>query len=340
MTTANLTLITPETATAEAVRPQGGASQFDPSVHVFADRTTTWSCVGRDVSACSDWREVLAASGLDYEVEKVPLTLADGTPIPDRFMTARRLPDGGWRTYDVVSPKYQVVQNEDAFAFVGYMGDVRFEKAGETESGMSYVIAALPEVDVLGDEFVPHVILRNGFGGNVTVQAAICPLRVVCQNQFAVAFREAGNTVRIRHVANAEARMLEAREVLRSNAEFMGLLRTRAEGMARVTLTDADYRAAEEALFPMGGEPDEVNAYRRHKVLLAREGLRLAYQQDDNERFRGTAWGLVNAYSDYVTHLVPEGRKSGRFENRMMNTTFRPQVNRVIDVLAGMGLAA
>ena len=340
MSDANLTLITADAPEVTYEVPMGGTSQFDRGAHVFADRTTTWSCVGRDVSECSDYREVLAASGLDYEVEKVPLTLADGTPVDGRVMTARRLPGGGWRTYDVVSPKYEVVQNEDAFAFVDYMGDVRFEKAGETESGMSYVIAALPEVDVLGDEFVPHVILRNGFGGNVTVQAAICPLRMVCQNQFAVAFREAGNTVRIRHVSNAESRMLEAREVLRSNAEFMGLLRTRAEGLARVTVTDADYRAVEEALFPMGGDPSEVNAYRRHKVLVAREGLRLAYEQDDNDAFRGTAWGLVNAYSDYVTHLVPEGRKSGRFENRMMNTTFRPQVNRVLDVLAGVGLAA
>ena len=270
----------------------------------------------------------------------MPLTLADGTPVDGRLMTARRLADGGWRTYDVVSPRYEVVQNREAFAFVDYMGDVRFEKAGETESGMAYVIAALPEVDVLGDKFVPHVILRNGFGGNVTVQAAICPLRMVCQNQFAVAFREAGNTVRVRHVANAHERMEEAAEVLRANAEFMGLLKVKAEGLAKVRVTDSDLALIEGALFPMGGEADAVNAYKRHKVLVAREGLRLAYGQPDNDAFRGTAWGVVNAYSDYVTHLLPEGKKSGRFENRMMNTTFRPQVNRVLDVLGAMGIAA
>ena len=314
-------------------------NQFDPTAHVYEDRTTTWSCVGRDVSECTGYAEVLSASGLDYTVEKVPLTLMDGTPVRGRYMTARRDGDG-WRTYDVVSDQYQVIQNRDAFEFVDYMGDVRFEKAGETESGMAYVIAALPEVTVLGDTFVPHVILRNGFGGNVTVQAAICPLRMVCQNQFAVAFREAGNTVRVRHVANADAKLEEAREVLRASAEYMGLLESKAKALFSQGVTEGDLRLIEGALFPMGGDPAEVNAYRRFKVEGARAAFRHAYEAPDNADFTGTAWGVVNAYSDYVTHLAPEGKKAGRFENRMMATTFRPQVNRVINVLEGMGLAA
>ena len=315
-------------------------NQFDPAAHVYEDRTTTWSCVGRDVSECTGYAEVLSASGLDYTVEKVPLTLVDGTPVEGRYMTAHRTPDGGWRTYDVVSGQYQIVQNRDAFEFVDYMGDVRFEKAGETEGGMAYVIAALPEVTVLGDAFVPHVILRNGFGGNVTVQAAICPLRMVCQNQFAVAFREAGNTVRVRHVANADAKLEEAREVLRASAEYMGLLDSKANALFRQGVTEGDLGVIEGALFPMGGDPAEVNAYRRFKVEGARAAFRHAYEAPDNADFTGTAWGVVNAYSDYVTHLAPEGKRASRFENRMMATTFRPQVNRVLDVLSGLGIAA
>lgn len=315
-------------------------NQFDPAANIYEDRTTTWSCVGRDVTECKSAMEVLSSSGLDYEVEKVPLQLADGTPIGGRYMTARRTDDGAWRTYDVVSDQYAIVQNRDAFAFVDYMGDVRFEKAGETASGMSYIIAALPEVDVLGDVFVPHVIFRNGFGGNVTVQAAICPLRVVCQNQFAVAFKEASNTVRIRHVANAEAKLVEAREVLRASAEYTGLLQARAETLAAVRVTEDERQAVMEALFPMGGDPAEVNAYRRFKVMDSRAAFQRAYDAPDNANFQGTAWGLVNAYSDYVTHLQPEGKKDSRFENRMMATTFRPQVNRIMDVLEGLAIAA
>lgn len=317
-------------------------NQFDPAAHVYEDRTTTWSCVGRDVSECADAAQVLRESGLDFEVEKLPLTIPGGQQLEGRVVTARPATGGWkeWRTYDVVSDSYEIVQNADAFAFVDYMGDVRFEKAGETESGMSYIIAALPETEVLGDTFVPHVILRNSFGGNSSVQAAICPLRMVCQNQFAVAFREASNTVRIRHVSNAHARMEEAREVLRANAEYMGLLRAEAERLSLVRVTDAEREAVVEALFPMGGDPAEVNSFRRFRVTNSRAEFQHAYDAPDNENFRGTAWGLVNAYADYVTHTAPSGKRDSRFENRMMATTFRPQVNRVLGVLSGLGIAA
>ena len=319
-------------------------NQFDPKAHVYEDRTTTWSCVGKDVSDCTDAAQVLRESGLDYTVEKLPLEIPDshGQQLEGRVVTARPETEGWeeWHVYDVVSSSYEIVQNADAFAFVDYMGDVRFEKAGETASGMSYIIAALPETEVLGDTFVPHVILRNSFGGNSSVQAAICPLRMVCQNQFAVAFREAGNTVRIRHVANAQERMEEAREVLRANAEYMGLLRAEAERLAAVRVSDRDREAVVEALFPMGGDPAEVNSFRRFRVMNSRAEFQHAYAAPDNENFRGTAWGLVNAYADYMTHTTPQGNRDSRFENRMMATTFRPKVNRVIEVIDSLAIAA
>lgn len=315
-------------------------NQFDPTAHIYEDRTTTWSCVGRDVSECTSAMEVLQMSGLDYEVEKVPLLMADGTAVDGRYMTAHMNDDGTWRTYDIVSDQYQIVQNRDAFSFVDYMGDVRFEKAGETENGMSYIIAALPEVDVLGDTFVPHVIFRNGFGGNITIQAAICPLRMVCQNQFAMAFSTSSNTVRVRHVANVESKLLEAREVLRSNAEHMGLLKAQAESLACTRVSDSQVQAVIEALFPMGGNPGEVNAYRRFKVENSRAEFQHAYDAPDNTNFTGTAWGIMNAYSDYITHIVPEGKKDSRFENRMMATTFKPQMNRMLQVLSELSIAA
>ncbi len=33
-----------------------------------------------------------------------------------------------------------------------------------------------------------------------------------------------------------------------------------------------------------------------------REAFRLAYDADDNANHKGTQWGLVNAFTDYLTH--------------------------------------
>lgn len=149
------------------------------SERIYIDRTTTWHAIGKSVAECKDMGQVLKTSGLDYEVTKEPLFVKtdlgynDGyLDVPNRFVTV----NSNGKMYDVVSDKFEVIQNREAFDFVSYMGDeLQFEKAGETENGMIYVIAKLPEVSILGDAFVPHVIFRNGFSGKVKITAAICP---------------------------------------------------------------------------------------------------------------------------------------------------------------------
>ena len=114
---------------------------------IFVDRTTTWHAIGKDVQECKNMEQVLLKSGLDYEVTKMPV-FAGGVEIPNRFVTVRPGEDGP-HFYDVVSDKFQVVQNREAFEFVDYMSDeLQFGKAGETQNGMVYVIGKLPSVSI------------------------------------------------------------------------------------------------------------------------------------------------------------------------------------------------
>lgn len=295
-------------------------------------RTATWERIGTDVAGCNNMESVLKASGLDYKVEKQPIYLGENKDIlvPNRFATV----NSQGKIYDVVSDKFEIVQNLDAFDFVNYMSDeIKFEKAGETMGGMVYVIAKLPEVDILGDAFTPHVIFRNGFSGKFKITAAICPLRIVCQNQFNVAFREAENTVTIRHVGNANAKLEEAREVLKTSADFMGTLNACAESLASTKLTPWMVDRILDRLFPIEGL-EEMNAFKRSKLITAREAFQSAYNNDDNSNFRGTAWGVVNAYTDFITHQAPSGQVHTRDEGKFMKVTFgTPSVNHIMDVI-------
>lgn len=299
-------------------------------------RTSTWTNIGKDVTACKDMEQVLEMSGLDYTVEKRPIFTYpdiedDGTRmvIPNRFITTRRQ-DG--HTYDVVSDKFEIIQNRDAFDFVKYMGDeLLFEKAGETQSGMVFVIGRLPEVDILGDKFTPHVIFRNGFSGKVKITAAICPLRIVCQNQFNFAFRNAANTVQIRHVGNAEAKLEEAKEVLRLSADYMAELNTMAEHFAAMRLDRARMERITDYLFPMPTE--DMNPFKRKSLEDARAKFISAHDAEDNRNFRGTAWGMVNAYTDYLTHKEPAGKREDRFEGKFVNTTFKVSMNPILQAI-------
>lgn len=299
-------------------------------------RTSTWTNIGKDVTTCKDMEQVLLASGLDYTVEKRPIFTYpdiedDGTRmvIPNRFITTRR-EDG--HTYDVVSDKFEIIQNRDAFDFVKYMGDeLLFEKAGETQSGMVYVIGKLPEVDILGDRFTPHVIFRNGFSGKVKITAAICPLRIVCQNQFNFAFKNTANTVQIRHVGNAEAKLEEAKEVLRLSADYMAELNLMAEYFAAMKLDQARMERITDYLFPMPTE--DMNPFKRKSLEDARAKFINAHDAEDNRNFRGTAWGMVNAYTDYLTHKEPAGKRSDRFEGKFVNTTFKVSMNPILQAI-------
>ena len=271
-------------------------------------------------------------SGLDYEVTKEPvfLDIGDGTAVPNRFATV----NSHGKIYDVVSDKFEVIQNRDAFDFVNYMGaDLTFEKAGETASGMVYIIAKLPKVNILGDAFTPYVIFRNGFSGKYKITAAICPLRIVCQNQFNISFKETNNTVTIRHVANANAKLEEAREVLKKSADFMETLNEQAEVYAGTKLSPRILDMVLDRMFPIDGLED-MNAFKRNRLITAREAFQAAYNHDDNTNFRGTAWGIINAYTDFITHQAPSGQVHTRDEGRFMKVTFgAPSVNHIVDII-------
>ena len=302
--------------------------------NIYVDRTTTWHAIGKSVEECTNMEQVLRASGLDYEVEKRPVFMMDEfmkpQTIPNRFATVRTSDN---HPYDVVSDKFEIIQNRDAFDFVNYMGDeLAFEKAGETAGGMVYIIGKLPEVDILGDKFTPHVIFRNGFNGKVKITAAITPLRLVCQNQFNFAFKNAANSITIRHVRNAEAKLEEARETLRMCADYMGQLNAMAEHFAAMKISGDRMERIVKYLFPIP-EDTAINPFKRKNLEDQRAAFLKAHEQEDNRNFYGTAWGLINAYTDFITHKEPAGKREDRFEGKFVNTTFKVTMNPIVNAI-------
>ena len=304
---------------------------------IYVDRTTTWHAIGKDVQECKNMEQVLEASGLDYTVEKRCLFFSDlwedevGThELDNRYVTVRKEDN---HPYDVVSDKFEIIQNRDAFDFVNYMGDeLQFEKAGETASGMVYIIGKLPEVKILGDAFVPHVIFRNGFDGKHKIMAAITPLRLVCQNQFNFAFRNAANAITIRHVKNAEAKLAEAKDTLRMTADYMEQLTIMAEQFATMKISKDRMERIVNYLFPI---PDDtkINPFKRKNLEDQRAAFLKAHEQEDNRNFHGTAWGLINAYTDFITHKEPAGNRDDRFEGKFVNTTFKVSMNPIVEAI-------
>ena len=290
-------------------------------------REATWTNVGTNVEMSTTVQEVLEKAKLDYEVEKRPMYIDSdngngGILVPDKYATYD-VTNG--RIKGVVGNTYKILQNRDAFDFVNGIDDkLSFVKAGETKSGMIYIIGRLDDVTVLGDKITPYVIFQNGHNGIYTLKTTICPLRIVCQNQFAMSFKSSPNTISIHHSNSMEGRLVEAQNLMKDVAGYMKKFNNTAEELASTKFT--------------GNAKDIFNAFFTEAMTKKDNEKQLAvvedkttlisniYNYDDNQNFRGTVWGLVNAYADYTTHILPMRNTDTSEENKFVSVTMDPRV--------------
>ena len=216
------------------------------------ERNTTWSKIGTGVKEAKTISEVLEKSNLDYNVVSKNLVTVDGAPINSKIANVKE--DDVTKVMGVVSKGYRIIQNSEAFDFMDYVDNIEYLKAGETKGGMVYVIGKLPEVTILGDKFTPNVIMQNGFNGRYAIKAAICPLRIVCQNQFNIAFRETSNTMTIKHSSMSYAKMNEGKKLIISTANYMNTLNAEAEKYAKIKMTDFEIEKFFNDYFPIKEE--------------------------------------------------------------------------------------
>lgn len=290
-------------------------------------RLASWTGIGSTINE-KTVDAALTKAQLNYTVQKETLWLADKTKVDDMVANTYLDEKGHKHILGVVGEKYEIVQNRDGFAFVDYISEgLKFVKGGMTHTGMVYLIAELPSVDILGDQFNPYVIFRNSFNGKYQLSAAITPLRVVCQNQFNFAFNHVANTINIRHSARVGERMDEAKEVLRGVANYMGKLNEVAKQFSKIKLSQGETEQAINMLFPTPDNADDLK-----KVVLAQQKKAFAEMLNahDNQNHKHNAWGLVNAYTDFITHT---SIRKGRFDDsQFMNTCFKP-MNNILDIV-------
>ena len=300
-------------------------------------RETTWSRIGTDVSEATTLEEVLEKAKLNYNVIKAPIyTMQNGQLVEYKDKVATVDAATG-ETFGIVSPRYEICQNESAFEFINSVtDDIEFVKAGTTHTGMIYIIAKMRNQNILGDDFTPYIIFQNSHNGEYTLKATISPLRIVCQNQFNIAFRESSNTVTIRHSSLLESRMDQGRALLGSTADYIRKFNEEAEVLAGIKI---DYKKKKRLLDKMFTIDSETMSERLIQNVEQNKARFIeAYDADDNQNFKGTAWGFLNAYSDYITH-APLSTRANAADNAFMNVSLLSNnMNNMVRTLAGSAL--
>ena len=192
------------------------------------------------------------------------------------------------------------------------------------------MIGKLPEVKVLGDSIEPHLIFQNSHDGSCSIKTTICMLRIVCQNQFVSSFKDSPATINIRHQGDLDEKLLVARQTMQGVYDYVKNYDAVANELAVKKVTPKKFNEIVEGFFKL---PEDVSERTKNYILERRENFVAAYNADDNQNFKGTKWGVINAYSDLITH-EDYVRKTPKWEtNRFLNSLSPSTMNEFMSMV-------
>lgn len=244
----------------------------------------------------------------------------------------------------VVSTRYQVVQNGEAFRWADALlgKDVRYETAGSLFGGRRvWLLARLTkEMQLLGEELMPYFCLMNSHDGSSSVRVCVTPVRVVCQNTLSLAFRKAKRTWAVRHTASIHERLEEARQALGLVNRYLGELNEWAAAMARKWISHSEWEKIVNKLIPIP-QPRKGNEHVRERAFERQRWLQRCIDDDNLERYRFSRWrirsysayAVINAVIDFVQHVwVVPRRYDGQEElERMRRGWLERRMNGILD---------
>ena len=302
----------------------------------YVGRTTPWHGLGVSVEEAPASADALRLAGLDWKVEQRKIYTGDGNLV-ENYMANIRSTDQ--RVLGVVSDKYQVVQNDEAFAFTdALLGEgVRYETAGSLSDGrLIWLLAKLPEKYIInGDEITPYLVFFNSHDGSSAIRVALTPVRVVCQNTLNMALATAKRSWGIKHVGDIESKLHEAQQTLFMSQKYMAELGKSMYELDKINLSDIKIQQFVNEMFPATADMSNQqiqNAKRQQKELKHR-----FFEAPDLQHVGKNGYRFINAVSDMVTHGKPL-RETKNFQENMFRRT--AEGHPMIDKAYKMVLAA
>ncbi len=286
---------------------------------MFYTREKPWHGLGTQVQEAPSSKEALALAGLDWKVIQKKLTTCDGIPIPG-FKANLRETDN--RVLGVVTDRYTVVQNEDAFAFTdALLGEgITYETAGSLQNGRrTWILAKLPQRYIIsGDEITPYLVFMNAHDGAGAIKAAMTPIRVVCMNTLNLALDTAKRSWSTNHVGDIQGKLEDARYTLLYADKYMTELGKAVDRLNHQKLSERQVCEYIDALFPMVNNASELQ---KKNLMRMKENVRARfYDAPDLQHVGKNAYRFVNAVSDFATHAKPLRERAGYRENLFART--------------------
>jgi len=262
--------------------------------------------------------------GLDYDVRKMDIFTAGidtgGEPwaqeIDGNKAVARIGKDGRpVEIFDVVSNRYGLFTPRQMAEFGDSLvkacdDSIYMETGGYFGNGrtnwMMLNLRGCAEEIVAGDRIQSYFVISNSYNRTSNLKANLTDVRVVCSNTLAHAIEGA---YKIRHIGDMQLKVEDI-------AEQVGLLTKQARAQADAYREMAEFKVAPSDfadIVKVIYNNDESDLH-----LQNREALNRIYQYSPTiagiQGAAGTAWGALNAFTQFIDHEVKAKSDDRRFE--------------------------
>ncbi len=276
---------------------------------------TPWHGLGEALTEGAAIEEWQRAAGMDWRVARSRVRYGEGP--------AQRVFDGRHVLFrsdtkdplGIVSPQYKLVQPGEVLEFFRDLTEAagfQLHTAGTLFGGRSFWALAKmgAEATVLGQDRVGgYLLLSTSCDGTRATQARFTTVRVVCNNTLTMAHGAKAN-VSIPHSSHFDAGAVKAR--LGVGATLFSEFMTEARALAKrpVTLSTAEAQVtkiliAAKATSRASDRVRESTAFQGILNLFTSSAMGGTFVSSE-----GTAWGLLNAVTEYVDHRAGTRRSS------------------------------
>lgn len=296
-----------------------------------------WHGLGRVIKEAPTSEDAIRLAELDWDVIPKPIFDQYGNEIRGYKVNQR---SSDHKNLGIVTNKYKVVQNSEAFAFTdALLGEgVKYETAGSLASGKRVWMLARLESTTLAEENIdPYLVFTNNHDGTGAVRVAITPVRVVCQNTLNLALSKASRHWSCAHKGDIQSKLDEARYTLGNAALYMEALEEEFGELKLKKVTEKQVKDMTDKLLELEFATLFKKAVKTGKVIDLKEVLRqqkyeeklnrkrtdilsIYYDKPDLKETEHTAFRFINAVSDYATHTNDHKNTANYQENLFMRT--------------------
>jgi len=279
-----------------------------------------WQKIGTDIRDCSSVSEAFDKSGLNWyvtqkevytDVGKVPKILANYKKDTNTFL--------GFASAD----RYKVVQNIDAFSFIDHLDNFDFEIAGCTHNYRKVWFTGKynKSISIDGDNkdvVDTYITFLHGHDGKSGIKLFITPIRLLCTNQLNFILNNRCSFKHsIAHTGDVALKMKFVQKAISNVDIYMDNLQQELDSYLSIKLSDKQIIDNIVKLFKIKNEDSKRVKTRKTNSI---DKIISIYKHTDNlQNYKGTAFGFINAVSDFISHREPNRKTDTFYEKEFLN---------------------